>query len=379
MTDEKKRTLVLCVDHDNDVGVKAGVQTPILGKENNLKAATELVLFDPEESDANAIFGAIRIYESQNRDADDREYQLATIVGSELGGVRADREVRNQLLKVLDQYPSEDVILVTDGFSDEAVLPIIQSHVKILSIQRIVVKHSQRIEESWAVFWRYMARLVNDPYYSRWALGAPGILLIALATLLLYASQYVGIVVLVFAGSLFVIRGFGVDRKIGEWVIPSPPNLIRLFTAISAMVIIGVDIYQTYTSLVNPEIIGDPSIWLTRIPEVIGWALKFGIDLIIVASGTSLVGMAIYFFFTRDPRIWWTVVGLVVTLWTREMAFQVSDILLIEPPIPLSSLIPVNLIITIGLGILTTVITIFVTRKVSKRFEHYFNNAREEL
>ncbi len=375
MTDEKKRTLILCVDHDNDIGVKAGVQTPILGRENNLKAATELVLNDPEESDANAIFGAIQIYDSQNHDNSDREYLIATIAGSELGGVRADRQLRDQLLTVLSQHPSENVILVSDGFSDENVLPIIQSHVNILSVQRIVVKHSQRIEESWAVFWRYLARLVNDPYYARWVLGAPGVLLIALATLLLYASQYVGIVVLVFMGSLFVIRGFGVDKKIGEWIIPSPPNLIRLFTAIAAMIIIGVDVYQTYTNLINPEIVGDPSIWLSHIPEVIGWAMRFGIDLVIVASVTSLVGVAIYFFFNRDPRIWWTIVGLVVTLWTREMAIHASEILLTDPPIHMGLLI--NLIITISLGIVTTVITIVVTRRVSKRFEHVFNNSRE--
>lgn len=375
MTDEKKRTLILCVDHDNDIGVKAGVQTPILGRENNLKAATELALSDPEESDANAIFGAIQIYDSQNHDADDGEHLIATIAGSELGGVRADRQLRDQLLAVLAQHPAEDAILVSDGFSDETVLPIIQSHVKILSVQRVVVKHSQRIEESWAVFWRYVARLVNDPYYAKWALGAPGVLLIALATLLLYASQYVGIVVLAFMGSLFVIRGFGIDKKVGEWIIPSPPNLIRLFTAIAAMIIIGVDVYQTYTNLINPEIVGDPSIWLTRIPEVIGWAMWYGIDLIVVASGTSLVGIALYFYFIRDPRIWWTVVGLVVTLWTREMAFQASNVLRTKPPIPESAL--VNLVIIVGLGIVTTVITVVATRKVSKRFTRFFNNTRE--
>jgi hypothetical protein len=141
------------------------------------------------------------------------------------------------------------------------------------------------------------------------------------------------------------------------------------------MVIIGVDVYQTYTNLINPEIIGDPSIWLTRIPEVVGWAMRFGVDMVIVASGTSLVGMALYFYFIRDPRIWWTVVGFVVTLWTREMANQASAILRRQPPIPEVEL--VNLVIIVGLGIVTTVITVVVTRKVSKRFTHFFNNTRE--
>ena len=30
-----ERTLVLCVDRDDDLGVKAGVKTPVLGREEN--------------------------------------------------------------------------------------------------------------------------------------------------------------------------------------------------------------------------------------------------------------------------------------------------------------------------------------------------------
>jgi hypothetical protein len=104
--------------------------------------------------------------------------------------------------------------------------------------------------------------------------------------------------------------------------------------------------------------------------------MQYGIDLIIVASGISLVGIALYFYFTRDPRIWWTIIGLVVTLWTRELASQASTILLLDPPISMSSLVP--LLITVSLGIMTTVIAVVLIRKVSKRFQHHFNNTRRE-
>ena len=51
---EQKRILVLCVDRDADLETKAGIQTPIVGRGENLDAAVALALKDPEEPDANA-------------------------------------------------------------------------------------------------------------------------------------------------------------------------------------------------------------------------------------------------------------------------------------------------------------------------------------
>jgi len=54
-------TLILCVDRDDDLGVRTRTKTPVLGRKENLDAAVNLALRDPEEADANAIFEAIRI------------------------------------------------------------------------------------------------------------------------------------------------------------------------------------------------------------------------------------------------------------------------------------------------------------------------------
>ncbi len=59
-----ERVLILCIDIDDDIGKKAGVETPILSRNKNLEAASILALADPEEADANAMFGAVRIYDS---------------------------------------------------------------------------------------------------------------------------------------------------------------------------------------------------------------------------------------------------------------------------------------------------------------------------
>ena len=123
MSKEKGKILILCVDRDNDIGLKAG-------------------------------------------------------------GIKADRLIRDQLTNVLEKFQANNVILVTDGFGDAELIPIIQSRIPILSIKRVVVKHSEAIEENWALFSRYLRKLIEDPYYSRWFLGIPGVLLLALAVFL---------------------------------------------------------------------------------------------------------------------------------------------------------------------------------------------------
>lgn len=150
---EQKRILVLCVDRDGDLEAKAELKTPVVGREENLNAAMSLALKDPEEPDANAIFEAVRIYDRLKAENKPEEVlEVATLSGSELGGISADRKVVAELGELLSSFSASEVILVTDGYSDEAVLPVVQSRVPVSSVRRIVVKHSESIEETAALF-----------------------------------------------------------------------------------------------------------------------------------------------------------------------------------------------------------------------------------
>ena len=64
----KTKLLVLCVDRDDDLGIKAKIKGPVVGRDAVLKAATKLGLADPEDSDLNAIFEALRVYDSLPKD-----------------------------------------------------------------------------------------------------------------------------------------------------------------------------------------------------------------------------------------------------------------------------------------------------------------------
>jgi putative membrane protein len=374
MSKDKGKILILCVDRDNDIGFKAQIKTPIISRDMNLNAASKLVLQDPEESDANAMFAAVRVYDELSKENLDEEYEVATIAGFELGGVKADRLILNQLTSVLEKFPANNVILVTDGFGDEELIPIIQSRIPILSIKRIVVKHSEAIEESWAIFSRYLRKLIEDPYYSRWFLGVPGALLIALATLWFLNTEYISIFLLIFFGLLFIIRGFRIDQKIQALIFPSPPNLVRLFTTITSLIVFGIGVYQTYSGLIT--ILGDPYGWYLMLPSVIGYGIQLIVDLVLIAFLIFLIGLTVFLYFMRDQRIWWITVGVVATLWMREIALRASDILILPPPIP-SSLIQ-SLILVVGLGISTTIITFYLSIKSGKKFDYYFKKRGEQ-
>jgi len=113
----EEKILVLCVDRDGDIGAKTGIKTPIIGRKENLEAAIALALKDPEEADANAMFEAVRIYDRLEQERKLHEkLQVATISGTELGGVGADRKIVAELNEVLKKFPANEVILVTDGY-----------------------------------------------------------------------------------------------------------------------------------------------------------------------------------------------------------------------------------------------------------------------
>jgi putative membrane protein len=213
---QQKSILILCVDRDCDLGTKADIATPLIGRTANLNAAVSLALHDPEEADANAMFEAVSLHDRLMNDKKPNEtFEVATICGTELGGVGADRKLVEELVAVLESFNAKEVILVTDGFTDEAILPLVQSRVPVSSVRRIVVKHSESIEETAQLFGKYMKTLVQNPKYSRIALGLPGTLIFIWIMLALFnvGVYYYAITLLLIVSTVMLIKGFGVDRS----------------------------------------------------------------------------------------------------------------------------------------------------------------------
>ncbi len=363
--EKRKRILILCVDRDADLA-KAVIKTPVVGRNENLNAAVALALKDPEEPDANAMFEAVRIYDRlHEEDNPDEALEIATICGSELGGVGADRKVVSELSDLLAVYPAGEVILVTDGFSDEAVLPLIESRVPVSSVRRIVVKHSKSIEETAALFTRYVRMIMEDPRYSRIALGVPGLLLLILGIFSIFNLLYQYWIAFVFVLSvILLVRGFGVDKLIKgyyEWMKEySPPPLpvqISNFSVIVGTLCVVVGGYLGTTKIPVPQ---DLSGWLSDFPRIAGYFIGGSMDLAVIGFCVILLGRTIHFYFERDIKLLRNAALLVLIGWSRWVLEGTSEVL-IDPVRGYGKLI-FSIIIGILIGIASALVILIVYR-----------------
>ena len=115
------RTLVITVDRDNDLGLKTAIKGPVVGRKQVLTAALRLGIADPEESDTNAIFGALHQFDQLveiNSEGD--EVEIAILTGDEKVGMRSDRAIAAQLEEVVAEFQPDQAILCLLYTSDAA-------------------------------------------------------------------------------------------------------------------------------------------------------------------------------------------------------------------------------------------------------------------
>ena len=360
MSGGKKRTLILCVDRDDDLGAKALVETPVIGRDETLRAATKLAMSDPEEADANAMFEAVRLYEQLTATADkDEEYEVAVITGSPAGGIKADRKLLSEFEKVLGAFPANGIILVSDGYMDETVIPLIQSRAPIVSVKRVVVRHSKSIEETAALFSRYMKLVLENPRYSRIVLGLPGALILVL--LLLWALNllvYAWIALMLGLGTFMCIKGFKLDYYIGRalrairkkvFKFPSPQTYLVAIPYAAGLLVILLGAYQVVwllkfsTAPPATELISDPV-------RLIGWIFMNTSHIFIIGFSILIFGRCLHLFLNRDPIAWYALVGLIVCAWSYRLLYEVGRIL-VNPMLAYT-----DLITTIFTGIFITFI-----------------------
>ena len=201
------RTLVLSVDRDDDIGWKAKIDSPVIGRAATVKAANTLALADPEDSDVNAIFMAVKIYDELTAKGEDTA--IAVIAGNHLHMIEGDRRIAAALEQVVQETQATNCILVSDGAEDEYVVPIIQSKIPVTSITRVIVNQMPNLEGTYYI----LKKLFDDPKISRMIFIPLGL------AMLLYASAYLlgypgtaTIIVVGVIGCYMLYKGFGFDE-----------------------------------------------------------------------------------------------------------------------------------------------------------------------
>jgi putative membrane protein len=184
------KTLVLCVDRDDDFGVKAGLNSPFVGREENLRAAIGLGLKDAEDSDTNTLLAAISIYDEMVKKGMDVE--IATLCGDMHVGYESDLVLSTQLETVLGTVKPDRVVLVSDGAEDEYIYPVVSSRVKVDSVRKVFVKQAPTVEGTYYI----LIKMLNDEKIRK-RIVVP----IGLALLIFGISALLDPIILLFQGS----------------------------------------------------------------------------------------------------------------------------------------------------------------------------------
>ena len=288
------KTLVLNVDRDDDFGRKAEVKSPIIGLEKNLEAANKLGQVDPEDSDLNAIYYAISIYQKLKKE--NKDVELATICGHINTGIKSDEILSNQLEDVIKKTGVDNLILVSDGAEDEYILPIVQSRIKITSVERVSVKQSKQLEDA---YYRFLKLLEDEKVLKQFVLPIALVLIVwAFFVLIDMASNGFGAILLTL-GVYLLIRVFKWEKNIAFMLSEIKSGFLTgklsIYTYIIAAVIIVANIFLAYQNA-NVENQTDLQIILSFVKNMI-WG-------IVIAGLIALFGMIIDSYVKNKKTVW---------------------------------------------------------------------------
>ena len=322
------KLLVICIDRDNDVGEKAGIVTPVIGRDACIEAAQRLALEDPEDADSNSIFAAIKTYE----DLISKGYQaeVITVAGVKSRGVQADEKILEETKKALEKFSANGAVIVSDGEDDESVVPVIQNILPVISVQRVVMKVSRSVEYSYAVFGKYLKMIAYDSKYSKFFLGVPGILLLigGVATVLGYTAEITAVLVSILGGA-FLIRAFDIDRAWSHWAKPTPMGFIRIFTLVAGILIILSSVPAGINS-VDKEILDSETEILAIISNevIIGQFISGALPILWIGLGAIFAGMLLSNWIGGVPRQISDILRLVVLIALYPTVFQFTNIMI---------------------------------------------------
>jgi len=324
------KLLVICIDRDDDLGRKTGIPPPVVGRNACIEAAQRLAQEDPEDADSNSIFFAVKTYE----DLVSKGYktQVVVVTGVENRGVQADEKVASEIKSVLKKFSADGAVIVSDGEDDEMVIPVIQSVIPVISVQRVVMQVSRTIEHSYAVFGKFLKLVMYNPKYSKFFLGVPGILLLigGIGAVTGYNAEIFAVLVTILGGA-FLIRAFDIDKAWSNWAKPTPEGFTRMFTLITGLILIAASVPAGITTVSPENISGDIGIINLITDEVvIGQFVSGMIPFLWIGLGTIFVGILFSNWLNRKLRHISDLLRIIVLVALYPTVHQFTNILMYE-------------------------------------------------
>ncbi len=365
---KRNKVLVLLIDYDNDLS-KLNIKTPLIGFKNVSDIAYRYAIENPEDSDVNALFAALKIYNEALQMG--YEAEIAVVVGDERGGLKAVQNIRNQLIQIINVFKADGVIIVSDGGEDEKVIPAIQSVIPILYIKTVVVEQARSLEQTYILLWRFIRKVLREPRLARVAIGYPGILLVIFSILaFLNYLSWALLIISIAIGALMIYKGFNLELTFesAKEVWKGNPTAILLIITSSIVGLIAIII--TWFILAIPETSAEPLYRrLGTVLTSLSWLYGLALSL-------PIIGSIVKRFIRRSFRIWRPAMLVVVIFLMVILLNELGAVLLaIDQPISAeaiieklwSRLLPYNLLVIVLIIILVSSTLQFAERLLIKK------------
>jgi len=371
---DKKRILVLCIDLDDDIGEKGKVKTPVVGRGNVMDAGIKLLLSDPEESDANAIFASIKTYDQFN--ALGYNSQVAIVAGSSKGEPYASLKVVEEINQVAENFKPTDVFIVTDGFGDEDIIPVVKARLPVSGVIRSVVKHSRSVEESYVILGRYIKMLFTDERFKKYTLGFSGILLVVYSLLSSVNLLSQGIFITAFLfGLIMLVKGFNLDVELKNRFysifgieLPFPYYVARIATSLIGYIFlllgIVIGISQVIETMFTLNILTIPSI-IANLTLIIGIYLKNGVNFMLFGMISLQISRYIVLYHLNKDEAF-NVIPVLASLASSYPAVSTLGDFLINPTAYLRNMVYASLT-SLGLFLVFEISLIILRKILSER------------
>lgn len=312
------KLVVVAVDYDDDISL-SGFVTPIIGYENVVNASVKFGVLRPDDSDLNVLFHALFVY--SNLKDKGEEVEVAVISGHPESHVEAGKRLRMQTEYLVSTLGSRDFIIVLDSAEDELIIPVIQSIVNIVALERVVIEQLRGVEETYILLGRYLRKAIEEPRFSKIILGIPGILLLVFAVLSLTPfSIYVWEVLVGLLGFFLLIRGFQIHEVvIKKW----RQSSIYRVSGILAIFSLAVGIALTLVSAASRDFSYDP-LSVRMYAEVI-------VPFIALSVSILFAGRLISRVLKRSIRVWRDIVAILITMLLARYVLNLVEIITIYP------------------------------------------------
>ena len=316
-----RKVIILYVDYDDDLS-EAGLKTPLIGYEEVLNTALKLALERPEDSDVNALFTALKLYNDVKEEG--FEAEIAAIAGDKRGGIRAYTKLRKELENILTKTSADAAIAVCDSIEDEKAIPIIQSFIPVIDIKRVVVEQQKSVEATYILIGRYIRKALQEPRFAKIFLGYPGLLIIASAILSYLNMSYLALVTITLGiGLLMVVKGFGIDKAFISWIRGSAITAAAL---IASIVILAIAMGFTWIIIMSEG--SEP------LHRIIGSILNNTLWFYIASATIAIIAKIILDIISRSITVWRDLAWLIAVILTGTLLAEIGRMLSTLPHTP---------------------------------------------